>query len=184
MPTRRESSNLAALRNRIGASVAKASRRRSTSWVSRTFAEGPGRDGPATNDAPEAASQAAGSERGTAATHAYAHWGTGSLLAGCPNRTLPLLRDADERSSPKLVSWGSSAPVVEDLATLQSEALAVAPPAAIHPTLVPLGPYLSSLSATAPVRCHPRREPDALVAPVRIWGGGREQSRSLLRPGT
>jgi hypothetical protein len=31
-----------------------------------------------------------------------------------------------------------------------------------------LGPYLSSLSATAPVRCHPRWEPDALVAPVRI----------------
>jgi hypothetical protein len=33
------------------------------------------------------------------------------------------------------------------------------------------------------MRCHPRWEPDALVAPVRICGGGREQSRSLLRPG-
>jgi hypothetical protein len=61
--------------------------------------------------------------------------------------------------------------VVEDLAASQSEAPAVAPPAAIHPTLVPLGPYLSSLSATAPRRCHPRWEPDALVAPVRICGG-------------
>jgi len=73
--------------------------------------------------------------------------------------------------------------VVEDLATPQSEVPAVAPPAAIHPTLVPLGPYLSSLSATAPRRCHPRWEPDALEAPVRICGGGREQPRSLLRPG-
>ena len=139
--------------------------------------------GPATNDAPEAASQAAGLERGTAATHAYAHWGTRSLPAGGPNRTLPLLRGADERSSPKFVSRGSRAPVVEDLATPQSEVPAVAPPAAIHPTLVPLGPYLSSLFATAPRRCHPRWEPDALVAPVRICGGGREQPRSLLRPG-
>ena len=66
---------------------------------------------------------------------------------------------------------------LEDLATPQSEAPAVAPPAPIHPTLVPLGPYLSSLSATAPMRRHPRWEPDALVAPVRICGGGREQPR-------
>ena len=74
-------------------------------------------------------------------------------------------------------------PVVEDLATPRSEAPpAVAPHAAIHPTLVSRGSYLSSLSATALGRCHPRWEPDALVAPVRICGGGREQSRSLLRP--
>jgi RNA-directed DNA polymerase len=58
-----------------------------------------------------------------------------------------------------------------------------APPAAIHPTLVPLGPYLSSLSATAPMRCHPRWEPDALVAPVRICGGGREQCDDALVAG-
>ena len=43
--------------------------------------------------------------------------------------------------------------------------------------------YLSSLSATALGRCRPRCESDALVAPVRICGGGREQSRSLLQPG-
>ena len=72
---------------------------------------------------------------------------------------------------------------MENLATPQSEAIAVAPPAATHPTLVPPGPYLSSLSARAAMRCHLRWEPDALAAPVRIYGGGREQSRSLLRPG-
>src|SRR5262249_53348672 len=33
------------------------------------------------------------------------------------------------------------------------------------------------------MRCYPRWEPDALVALVRICGGGREPSRSLLRPG-
>jgi hypothetical protein len=140
--------------------------------------------GPATNDAPEAASQAAGLERGTAATHAYAHWETGSLPTDCPSWTLPLLRGAHERTGPKLVSRSGGPPVVEDPATPRSEAPpAVAPHAAIHPMLVSRGSYLSSLSATALGRCHPRWEPDALVAPVRICGGGREQSRSLLRPG-
>jgi hypothetical protein len=139
--------------------------------------------GPATNDAPEAASEATGLERGTAATHAYAHRGTGCLPPVGPSRTLPLLRSAHERTGPTRVLWGGRPPVVEDLATPQSEAPpTVAPHGAIHPTLVSLGSYLSPLSATAPVRRYPRWEPDALAAPVRICGGGREQSRSLLRP--
>jgi hypothetical protein len=97
---------------------------------------------------------------------------TGSLPTGCPSWTLPLLRGAHERTGPKLVSRSGGPPVVEDPATPRSEAPpAVAPHAAIHPTLVSRGSYLSSLSATALGRCHPRWEPDALVAPVRICGG-------------
>src|SRR5262249_5602096 len=119
-------------------------------------------------------SQAAGLERGTAATHAYAHWGTGSLPAVGPNRTLPLLWSADERSGPNLVSGGSRPLVVEDLATPQPEAVAVAPSATPYPTLVSPGSYLSSLSAGAPRRSQLRWEPDALAAHVRLCGGGRE----------
>ena len=157
MPVRRASSNFAALRNRIDASVEKASRRRSTSWGSRTCAAGPGRalHDPATNDAGEAASQVAGLERGPAATHAYAHRGTGRLSAGCPKQTLSLLRGTDERSSPKLVSRGRRAQMVADLATRESETPAVAP-APIHPTVVSRGPCLSSLSTTAPMRLSPK----------------------------
>ena len=103
--------------------------------------------------------------------------------SGASSWTLPLLRGAHERTGPKLVSRSGGPPVVEDPATPRSAApRAVSPHAAIHPTLVSRSSYLSSLSATALERCHPRWEPDALVAPVRICGGGREQSRSLLRP--
>jgi hypothetical protein len=45
---------------------------------------------------------------------------------------------------------------VANLATPESEASAVAPPAAAYPTLVPLGPHLSPLSARAHACCHPR----------------------------
>jgi hypothetical protein len=45
----------------------------------------------------------------------------------------------------------------------------------MHSTLVSPGTYLSSLSATAPTGCNPRWEPDVLVAPVRICGGGRRE---------
>jgi len=63
-------------------------------------------------------------------------------------------RYCGERTGPKRVSSSGRPPVVEDLATPQSEAPpAVAAHAALHPTLVPPGPYLSSLSATAPTRC-------------------------------
>jgi hypothetical protein len=40
---------------------------------------------------------------------------------------------------------------------------------------------LSALSAGASRRPHPRWEPDAVVPLVRICGGGRERSWSLLR---
>src|SRR5271169_5783572 len=48
-------------------------------------------------------------------------------------------------------------------------------------TLVAQTPYLSSLSLAPPRRHHLRQEPDAVIPLVRIRGGGREQSRSLLR---
>ena len=141
--------------------------------------------GPATNDAPEAASQAAGLKRGTAPTHAYAHWGTGPLPAGCPNGTLPLLRSADERSIPKLVSWGSRAPVVADLATPESEAFVLAPPAAIHlihPTLVPRFVSVIPIRYSA-CASSPKVGAGCVRSASRICGGGRERSRSLTPTG-
>jgi RNA-directed DNA polymerase len=98
----------------------------------------------------------------------------GAYLRSGPNRTLPLLWSAVERSGPDLVSGGSRPLVVEDLATPQPEAVAVAPSATPYPTLVSPGSYLSSLSAGAPRRSHLRWEPDALAAHVRLCGGGRE----------
>src|SRR5271167_243757 len=47
--------------------------------------------------------------------------------------------------------------------------------------LVAQAPHLSSLSAAPPRRHHLRQEPDAVIPLVRIRGGGRAQSRSLLR---
>jgi hypothetical protein len=55
--------------------------------------------GTATDDAPEVASQAAGYERGAAATHAHAQAGTGSLLARGP---LAKSRRTTDRSCPLL----------------------------------------------------------------------------------
>src|SRR5512143_827615 len=48
-------------------------------------------------------------------------------------------------------------------------------------SLVAQAPYLSPLSAAPPRRYHLRQERDAVGPLVRIRGGGREQSRSLLR---
>jgi hypothetical protein len=69
--------------------------------------------GVATDDATEVASQAEGPERGTAATHAHAHPGTGSVLALGPAGPLPLLRGAHEWACAVRVSSGSGLPVAD-----------------------------------------------------------------------
>jgi hypothetical protein len=53
-------------------------------------------------------------------------------------------------------------------------------PAPGRPLIAPTA-HLTPLSTTAPWRHHLRPEPDAVIPLVRICGGGREQSRSLLR---
>src|SRR5437667_11627108 len=53
--------------------------------------------------------------------------------------------------------------------------------AAPHRSLAASAFCLSSLSPAPHGRRHLRQEPDAGNPPVRIRGGGREQSRSLLR---
>src|SRR4029077_2735991 len=55
--------------------------------------------------------------------------------------------------------------------------------AAPHRSLAASAYCLSSLSPAPHGRRHLRQEPDAGNPPVRIRGGGREQSRSLLRLG-
>src|SRR5678816_2985436 len=51
----------------------------------------------------------------------------------------------------------------------------------VRKAMVPTSPYLSSLARGTVRRQDPRQEPDAVMPPVRICGGGREQLRFLLR---
>jgi hypothetical protein len=113
------------------------------------------------------------------ACHGCSTQGLPASLGGA----LPVLWRAYERTSAWCLSHDGRPSMVEDLATSQSEASPpVASHATVHPTLVSAGPCLSPVPAHALWRHHPRWEPDALAAPVRIFGGGRERSRSLLRP--
>src|SRR5271166_824454 len=68
-----------------------------------------------------------------------------------------------------------------DAIAAQSAPDALGAGAAPLQTLVAQAPHLSSLPAVPPRRHHLRQEPDAVIPLVRIRGGGRAQSRSLLR---
>src|SRR5271167_2942660 len=96
--------------------------------------------------------------------------------------TPPILRGAHEPTGAVDLS-------VPSRAALASRAVATKPEwprtlgsyAAPHQPLVASAYCLSSLSPAPHGRYYLRQEPDAVVPLVRICGGGREQSRSLLR---
>jgi hypothetical protein len=140
--------------------------------------------GAATDDAAEVAGQAAGVERRTAAAHAHAHPGTGSVSALGPAGAFPILRSTSERPSAMCFPCGSGSPVADGVEPSQPRpSPAMAPYATLYRTVASDGFDLSSLSHGAPRRHDPRWEPDAVVPLVRICGGGHERSWSLLRLG-
>src|SRR6266849_10987867 len=104
------------------------------------------------------------------------------MVAGGRAWTHPVLRGAHEHTSAADLS-------VPSRAALASRAVAAKPErprpvgsnAASHYPLAATAYCLSSLSSASHGRRYLRQEPDAVAPLVRIRGGGREQSRSLLR---
>src|SRR6266478_4821006 len=104
------------------------------------------------------------------------------MAAGGCGWTLSLLRSAHEPT-------GADDFSVPSRLVLASLAVAAEPErprplgshAASDHSLAAFAFCLSSLSSAAHGRYHLRQEPDAGNPPVRIRGGGHEQSRSLLR---
>src|SRR5271167_2737333 len=97
--------------------------------------------------------------------------------------TPPILRGAHEPTGAVDLSLPSRAALASRaVATKPEWPRALGSYAAPHQPLVASAYCLSSLSPAPHGRYYLRQEPDAVVPLVRICGGGREQSRSLLRP--
>src|SRR5271167_122084 len=96
--------------------------------------------------------------------------------------TPPILRGAHEPTGAVDLSLPSRAALASRaVATKPEWPRALGSYAAPHQPLVASAYCLSSLSPAPHGRYYLRQEPDAVVPLVRICGGGREQSRSLLR---
>src|SRR5437660_2761934 len=135
--------------------------------------------GASADDAAEVASQAAGTEDGTAATLAHAHCGTGGILALGRIGPRPLLRRTHEWPGLACLPPGCRSPVVDGVAPSQPrKPSALAPNDATGHPVASDSSYLPSLSPRATGRPYPRREPDAVMPHVRICGGGH--ARSLI----
>src|SRR5437660_4998345 len=135
--------------------------------------------GASADDAAEVASQAAGTEDGTAATLAHAHCGTGGILALGRIGPRPLLRRTHEWPGLACLPPGCRSPVVDGVAPSQPrKPSALAPNDATGHPVASDSSYLPSLSPRATGRPYPRREPDAEMPHVRICGGGH--ARSLI----
>src|ERR1700745_1681817 len=93
-----------------------------------------------------------------------------------------LLRGAHESPGVADLSVpGGAALASHAVATQPERPRPLGPHAAHHQALVAIADCLSSPSSSPHGGPHLRQEPDAGNPPVRIRGGGREQSRSLLR---
>ena len=165
MPTKRVSSSSAALRNGIGATVATANQRPSTSSDLRTAAQRRGGAGLrfCGRRCGRGGKPSCGNSKsycGNACTRPSRNRGLSALG---PAGSHPLLWCAHEWPGTGSLSHGSGLSVADSFAPTQSrQPPAVAPYGTSHYSVASACTYLSSLSPYASARHHPRWEPDAL----------------------
>src|SRR5882762_3544149 len=138
--------------------------------------------GVAANDTQKVAGEAESGESRASATDARTHPRTGQVDASGGAWAHPILRRAHEHTGAAALSLPSRVALALRAVAAQPERpRSLGSYAAPHHSLAASAFRLSSLSPAPHERHHLRQEPDAGNPLVRICGGGREQSRSLLR---
>src|SRR5437879_2803672 len=133
--------------------------------------------GVAANDPQKAAGEAERGESRTSAADARTHSRTRQVAAGGSGWTLSLLRSAHEPTGAGAFSLPSGLALASLVVAAEPEwPCPLGPYAAPDHSLAAFAFGLSSLSFAAHGRCYLKQEPDAGNPPVRIRGGGCEQS--------
>src|SRR5882672_2764962 len=133
--------------------------------------------GAAANDPQKVANETERGENRTSATDARTHPRTGQVVASSGAWTHPILRSAHEQLGAGSFSIPSGTALASRAVAAQPEwPHPLGPHAAPYHSLAASAYHLSSLSPAPHGRHHLRQEPDAVMPPVRIRGGGCEQS--------
>ena len=162
----------------------EASRTASTSWASRIAARRPGRERSrflrrTMRTRMQAKLKAVKAELRRRMHHPLPE--LGAYVRSVVMGTCPLLRRPHEYAAALRVCPRGDAAVVAGAGPPQPAPPAVVSDATLRRPMDSAGPHLSSVSARAVWRRHPRWEPDAVTLHVRICGGGGGQPPSLLR---